>query len=152
MLLLTRTFGPESDRGNDFYDRISPPWKDELLHKKFLSNIDVSATKLQQSYGHTAMTKSSDVFKVTCLEDFAPLSQRMRELEGKFDKLNDADMTVSQRMSLGESSLPPGLALVVRKGEGDEPAHILFISTPVLTRPDVNDVGLLGAPVSACDG
>ena len=69
----------------------------------------------------------------------------MEELEQLFDKWNDPGLTKAQRMNNGEL-LSPGYALLVRKGEAGEPCHIMFISYPILTRPDIMDSHDFGAP------
>ena len=58
---------------------------------------------------------------------------------------NDPSLTIAQRMRSGET-LSPGFALLVRKGEDGQPCQIIFISNPVLTKPDVMEPNTFGAP------
>ncbi|CAJ1935560.1 unnamed protein product, partial [Cylindrotheca closterium] len=100
---------------------------------------------IHQSFGHPVTDTTKPGYQVTCPEDFEPEDQRMEELEQLFDQWNDPTLTFAQRMRNGET-MSPGFALLVRKGEDGQPCHIMFISNPVLTKPDVMEPNTFGAP------
>ena len=100
---------------------------------------------IHQSFGNPVTDTNIPVYRVTCPEDLEPEDQRMEELEQLFDKWNDPSLTTAQRMRNGET-LSPGFALLVRKGEDGQPCHIMFISNPVLTKPDIMEPNTFGAP------
>ena len=149
MKFLTDAFASEhGTRGKSFWDQLTGlPHQNSLLHDQIINSrrgMRLDKT-IHQSFGHPVMDTTKPGFQVTCPEDFEPEDQRMAELEQLFDQWNDPSLTTAQRMRSG-ATLPPGFALLVRKGENEQPCQIIFISNPVLTKPDVTEPNTFGAP------
>ncbi|CAJ1938514.1 unnamed protein product, partial [Cylindrotheca closterium] len=135
-------------RGQSFWDQLTGlPHQDSLIHDHIINSrrgMRLDKT-IHQSFGHPVTDTTKPGYQVTCPEDFEPEDQRMEELEQLFDQWNDPTLTFAQRMRNGET-MSPGFALLVRKGEDGQPCHIMFISNPVLTKPDVMEPNTFGAP------
>ena len=148
MKFLTDAFASEHrTRGSSFWDQLTClPHKDSTMPDHVNKSRRTRLDKItHQSFGNPVTDTTIVGYQATCPGDLEPDDQRMEELEQLFDKWNDPGLTKAQRMNNGEL-LSPGYALLVRKGEAGEPCHIMFISYPILTRPDIMESHDFGAP------
>ncbi|CAJ1965741.1 unnamed protein product [Cylindrotheca closterium] len=126
------------------------PFDGKLNHHLALDKKCPTLKNLQGSCGFPALNviHGQRLYRVTCPEDFWSTKDRMVELEKEFDAWNAPGLTKHQRLMLCETK-PPGFALVVCNGADDKPCHLCFLSTPVLTKSNMNERSGFSAPVLA---